>query len=69
MVTGSSLKFPVIGVCVRTEIGFPPVTDTFFTLSCTILPDTLSYVNLFKLGTSFSLNGVWNPRSNPPNGL
>ena len=69
MVTRYSRTFPVMGVFMRTEIGFPPVTDTFFTYSCTILPYTLSYVNFFRLGTSLGLNGVQSPKPNPSNGV
>jgi hypothetical protein len=45
MATGSLLTCLVMGVCVMTEIGFPPVTGTLFSFSCIIRPDALLYMN------------------------
>jgi hypothetical protein len=65
MATGSLLTCSVTGICVMTEIGFPLLPDTFFSCSCTIIPDALSYTNFLRLGTSFGLNGVPSPKLSP----
>jgi hypothetical protein len=65
MATGSLLTCSIMGICVMTDIGFPPITRTFFSCSCTIIPDALSYTNFLRLGTSFGLNGVPSPKLSP----
>jgi hypothetical protein len=67
MATRSFLTCYVTRIYVMTDIGFPPITGTSSSCSFMIIPDDLSYMNFFRLGTSFSLNGVQIPKLSSSN--
>jgi hypothetical protein len=60
--TGSLLTCSITRICVKTEIGSPPILGTLPSCSYMIMLDSLSYTNLFRLGTSFGLNEVQRPK-------
>jgi hypothetical protein len=64
---GSLLTCSVMGICVMTDIGFHPLTNTFSSFYFMILLDALSYTIFFSLGTQFFLNGVHSPKLSPLN--